>query len=267
MDASTHTSPRNGRTAHDGAAQANLDRLWEEYRQSPELEQRNRLVEAYQPLLGDIVRRFALRLPRSVDRGDLGTAANVGLISAIGGYDGDRGVPFELYAELRVRGALLDELRHQDWLPRPWRQRLERRKRAQEVLRARLGREAVDEEVAVELGLELAEYQQVFGSGLLGAPSGSSSADGPEGEGGGVLEEVQDPSTEPPTERLTREEVLSLVADRLTDQEYRLVYLRYWEELSMREIGELTGLSESRVCKMHARLLERLRERLGVDLG
>jgi len=272
LDSSTHsplqaTDPAPSGTGERAAArgrgeqQALHDRLWENYRRSPGDESRNRLVESYQYLVGDIVRRFALRLPRSVERGDLETAANVGLMSAIGGFDASRGVPFELYCEVRVRGALLDELRHQDWLPRPWRQRMERQKRAIEALRSELGREPADEEVAESMGLEVAEYQQIFGTGLLSAPAGSMSSDGGDSDGGGILEEVCDPSLEPLSDQLTREEIMSLVADRLTEQEYRLIYLRYWEDLSMREIGELCGLSESRVCKIHARLIERLRER------
>jgi DNA-directed RNA polymerase sigma subunit (sigma70/sigma32) len=92
--------------------------LWAVYREDRSDEHRNSLVEHYQPLIKEIARRFAARLPRSVDRGDLATASSFGLMSAIGGFDPERGVRFESYCELRVKGALLDELRTQDWLPR-----------------------------------------------------------------------------------------------------------------------------------------------------
>jgi RNA polymerase sigma factor for flagellar operon FliA len=243
------------------AAEPVVGLLWDAYRRFPSDEHRNLLVEVYRPVLNDIVRRFASRLPRRVDRGDLGTAAHVGLMSAIAGFDPARGVRFESYCERRVRGALLDELRTQDWLPRPWRQRIERHKRVVEQLRSQTGREPLDDEIARELGIETEEFQQLFGVGLPGAPAGSMASAESADQTVGTLDVVADTRSSPPGEKLTREELLRLVAQKLTEQEYRIVYLKYWEDLPMREIGELTGLSESRVCKIHAKLLERLKDR------
>ncbi len=242
--------------------QRELDRMWRAYRRRNEDDPRNRLVEHYQPLVRELVRRFAMRLPRSVDRGDLDTAANVGLMAAIGGFDPSRGVRFESYCELRVKGALLDELRIQDWLPRPWRARLELQKRTVERLRALGDREPLDEAVASEMHMPLDEYRHIFGCGLLDAPVAVGSD--AEGDGGPGLEIVPDTHTDAPGEKLSRDEILRLVAQKLTGQEYRLVYLKYWEELSMREIGEMMRISESRVCKIHMRLLERLKDRFRV---
>ena len=172
--------------------------LWAVYHEDRSDENRNALVEHYRPLIREIARRFAARLPRSVDRGDLDTASSFGLMSAIGGFDPERGVRFESYCELRVKGALLDELRTQDWLPRPWRHRLELQKRTLERLRRELNREPNDEEVAESMGLDLDYYLQVFGVGLPGAPTGSM----PSGEGAddGVptLEVVADPEADAP---------------------------------------------------------------------
>jgi RNA polymerase sigma factor for flagellar operon FliA len=256
--------PRRRRRSPDLALQ---QALWSTYLAAPCDEARNRLVEAYQPLASEIARRFAMRLPRSVDRGDLETAASVGLMSAVEGFDPERGVRFESYCELRVKGALLDELRTQDWLPRPWRQRLELHKRVLERLRSHKGAEPSDEEVAVAMEMGLPEYRQIFGNALPGAPTGSMPSSG---ERGGddlpaSLDIVADPHGNAPEERLTRDELLGLVTQKLTEQEQRILYLKYWEELPMREIGTLTRLSESRVCKIHARLLERLKDRLRVN--
>lgn len=234
--------------------------LWRSYWKRPSDEARNRLVEAYQGLVHDMVQRLAQRLPRSVDRGDLVTAANVGLMAAVGSFDPARRVRFEIYAEMRIRGALLDELRSQDWLPRPWRTRLDLQKRTVQGLRAELGREPNDGEVARAMGVPIAEYELLFGTGLPGTPSGSM----PAGSGDDalfLLEGLADVRAGAPGDEFTRTELLRLLAQRMTEQEYRIVYLRYWEDLSMREIGELTGISESRVCKIHARLLERLKDR------
>ena len=234
--------------------------LWDAYRDDPSDEARNRLVEAYQHLVRTVVRRFGARLPRTVDRGDLSTAGNVGLMAAIGSFDPDRSVRFESYAEMRIRGALLDELRTEDWLPRPWRQRIELQKRTLERLRSTLAREPYDEEVALEMDLPLADYEALFGTALPGAPSGSMPGSD-EGDGLAGLEVVPDTRCDQPGETLTRTELLRLVAQRMSELEYRIVYLKYWEELTMREIGLLTELSESRVCKIHARLLDRLKDR------
>jgi RNA polymerase sigma factor FliA len=235
--------------------------LWSAYWKAPTIQRRNRLVEDYQPLVREIVIRFAQRLPRTVDRGDLETAANVGLMAAVASFDPSRGVRFEAYAELRIRGAVLDELRQQDWLPRPWRTRIDLRKRTLEALRSELGREPSGVEVAQAMELPVEEYELLFGTVLPGTPGGSmpliENGDGPVSR----LDGVEDTRSDQPGELLTRSELLRLVAQRMSEVEYRIVYLKYWEELSMREIGLLTHLSESRVCKIHARLLERLKDR------
>jgi len=249
-----------------GFTHEELDRCWNEYHANRCDETRNRLVEAYQDFASAVTRRFAARLPRSVDRGDLLTAGHVGLMNAVVAFDPERGVRFESYCELRVKGALLDELRTQDWLPRPWRQRLEQKKRSIEALRAREGREPADEEVAREMGLSVDLYQQLFGVGLPGTPSGSGGHGGCDDDLFLSLEVVPDSASGDLDDGLTRDELLTLVTRGLSDQEFRILYMRYWEGLAMREIGELTGLSESRICKIHMRLIERLQERLRADL-
>ena len=243
------------------------ERLWRAYRRRSGDAERNALVENYQSLVCEIARRFASRLPRSVDPGDLATASNVGLMAAIESFDPSRCVPFESYCELRVKGALIDELRTQDWLPRPWRDRAERHKRVLERLRAQAGREPAEEDVAAELNMSLADYRRFFSFAVPGQPAGSMPSEAGGAEAVHSLDIVPDRSLEGPAEKLTREELLRLVTQRLTTQEYRIVYLKYWEELPMREIGQLEGLSESRVCKIHTRLLERLQERFRVHVG
>lgn len=227
---------------------------------------RNALVEHYQPLVRLIASALERRIPRSVERGDLETAGNVGLMSAIEAFDPARGVPFELYAEHRLRGALLDELRNLDWLPRPWRARLEARRRAIERLRAEIGREPWDEEVANALSIPLQEYRQDYGPALVDGPVTPTWGEDGNATGGPTLEGVADQGREAPEERLTRDDLLRLVAQKLSVLEYRLVYLKYWEEMPLREIGTVLGLSESRVCKIHMALLDRLRDKLGPDL-
>lgn len=271
--ASTTTSSKARSAAESAAliaqvqlADENQRPLWGAYLSAPSDETRNALVEAYQPMMGRTVGRFLSRLPRTIDRGDLMTAANVGLIRSVESYDPTRGVRFESYCERRVRGALLDELRAQDWLPRPWRLKVERHKRARASLRATHGRKPSDSEVAAELGMDLGDYERTYGTGLPGAPSGSMPSGRGEDEAAGGIDVVPDSSQTDPHDRLRDEELIGLVAQKLSEVEYRLVYLKYWEELPMREIGLLLGLSESRVCKIHAKLLNRLKDRFRVDL-
>ena len=137
-------------------------------------------------------------------------------------------------------------------------------KRVVERLRADLERAPLDHEVAEVLGLGVVEYQVLFGVGLPGTPSGSSHYEESDESASGI-DVVADPRTDAPEERMRRDELMSLLAQRLSVQEYRIVYLKYWEDMPMRAIGELTGLSESRVCKIHTRLIDRLRDRLGVQ--
>lgn len=235
--------------------------LWRAYFASDgAADQRNELVCAYGGLVRQIAGRFVARLPRSVDRDDLLNAGQLGLISAIGSFEPERGIRFEAYAEVRVRGALLDELRTQDWLPRPFRRRFERRKRVIEKLRRELGQEPHDDEVAEALGIDPAEYQVLFGVDLPGA--GSTGVSRPETqEPLKQLEAVEDREEPSADERLGDEELLALISESLTEQEFRVLYLRYWQDKPLRVIGEHLSLSESRVSKIHARTLERLGER------
>ena len=249
------------RMADERRNRRQLESLWRAFRRTRAVPERNALVEAYQQLVRDLARRFASRLPRSVDGGDLATAANVGLMAAIESFDHTRRVPFESYCELRVKGALVDELRAQDWLPRPYRARVEQHKRALERLRSSLGRDPSHDELAHALDVSLVEYRRNVAAALPGAPAGSMPASAHSEEALHSLDVVPDPSLEHPGDKLGRDELLHLVTQKLSAQESRIVYLKYWEELPMREIGELEGLSESRVCKIHMRLLARLQER------
>ena len=240
------------------------EHLWRLYRQLPSDAHRNQLVEHYQSLVDATVAQFAKRLPNRVDRGDLGMAANLGVMTAIKGFDPERGVQFEFYCRRRIRGALLDELRAQDWLPRAWRQLVKRRKRALDQLGAGRHGQVRDEDVAQQMGMTVDSYSSIFGPALPDAPTGSG-FDAHGDASGDLLEVIPDMRLAAPGEVLTREELLQVVTQKLTDKESRIIHLRYWEELSMREIGEMLDLSESRVCKIHVRLIDRLRERFGEE--
>jgi len=255
----THTTTQPlPQTSAGSPVESELARLWMRYRARPSRRVRNRLVELYQPHALSYARRFAARLPQHVDRGDLETAASFGLIAAIEAFDPARGISFEAYCDLRVRGALLDELRNLDWMPRLVRARSEELRRLRESLRAQLEREPTDADLAQALGLSLEEFDEGFSS--IARQSCAPDAE--------QLDVLVDPRSDPRSEPgtvLEQDELYRLVYARLSRLESRIVHLRYWEERSLREIGTRLSMSESQVCKIHQRVLERLKTGLHVE--
>jgi len=238
-----------------------LTLLWGEYRQSEKLETRNALIEYYRPHAVRVARKVKARLPRSVDIGDLESAGDVGLIQAIQAFDPTRGVPFEAFCEHRVRGAILDELRRHDWLPRPVRNRLNRRKDLVEDLRKELGREPTEEETAQALGIDLAEYHRDYGNGkdtpmLAGGKRGVE-----DGDAEGTLDFYEDPRADGPDTETHCREVLNLISRTLDDESRHILFMRYFEGRSLKDIGERCEISQSRVSKILGRIMERLKER------
>ena len=144
-----------------------LSRLWSEYRDDERIEARNALIEYYRPFANMVARRLKSKLPRSVEYGDLESAGDVGLIQAVQKFDPSRGVPFEAFCNYRVRGAIIDELRRHDWVPRPMRTRLNRLKQVVQELRSELEREPSEPEIAAAIGVDLEEYHQKYGGGAM----------------------------------------------------------------------------------------------------
>ncbi len=241
-----------------------LDRLWKECCTGNRIEARNALIEFYRPFANKVVRRVRARLPRSVEVGDLEGAGDVGLIQAIQNFDPERGVPFEAFCEHRVRGAILDELRRHDWLPRPLRNRLNRRRDAIDELRTELGRGPNDGEIAERLGLELGVYLEKFGAGK-DVPVLAASKTGGEAESG--LEFLEDPKAQLPLEDAHRRELLEVISATLDDEGRAILYKRFFEGRSLKEIGRDLELSQSRVSKILGRLLERLKDRFEGKVG
>lgn len=204
---------------------------------------RNRLVEAYLSYAEGIGHNMWEGLPKSVDRSDIMSAAGMGLLCAVKDYDLSFGVRFTTYLTRRVRGAVLDRLRELDWLPRPFRTRAGGRKRLVDRLEQELGREITDADIIERGKGELVERPHPV------MPAGANYG---EEEDNPALDHV--PVEFNVEDRVDREYVCEL-RERLNDQSRMIIYLKYWEELPMREIGRLMGLSESRVCRVHAEVL------------
>jgi len=240
------------------------ERLWNSYKRTGDSQVRNRLILRYLPLVKYISDRIFQRLPRRVDIRDLRSAGIFGLIRAIDAFDMSRGIKFETYCSVRVRGSILDELRAQDWVPRPVRSRTQRLKEAQEELRSELGRNATDLEVGAKLGVDQKEVRSLGRETMATTfVSLSSGSDDDDGEGGySRLDLLAGGEDTDPVDRLQRADIAELINRNLDVKERQVLILYYYEALTMREIGRFMNLSESRVCQIHTRIMERLKEEL-----
>ncbi len=227
----------------------------------------DKLIVEYAPLIKFIAQRIAVRLPPHIELDDLTSAGVMGLIDAIGKFDPSKDTQFKTYAEIRVRGAILDELRSLDWVPRSVRQRATEISQAYAAVEQRMGRAATDEEIASELGLPLEEFYKQLGN-AKSAPLLSIEdlgGMGKDGEKRDIMEVLAgSPDTDPQMMARVSEvrEIIGRAIDQLPEKERLLVSLYYYEELTMKEIGEVLGITESRVSQLHTRAVMRLRGKL-----
>jgi RNA polymerase sigma factor for flagellar operon FliA len=238
---------------------APVEELWAAYLAAPTRALRDRLVVHYTPLLRAVAHRLGSALPSYVEVADLVQCGVFGLMDAVERFDPERCPRFESYAVPRIRGAILDELRAQDWVPRTVRGRVRELERAQERLEARLRRAATDAELAQELGLPVEEVR------TLGRQVQLISVEALDENSGGVSELLADDSAPDPMAVVQASETLRQLAvavAQLGERDRAVVRLYYVENRTLAEIGSLLGVTESRVCQLHARLVGRLRGRL-----
>ena len=243
--------------------------LWRKYRANRDRQLRDRLILTYAPLVKFVAGRLGSGLPAHVDEGDLVSYGLLGLIGAIERYDPDRDVKFETYAIARIKGSIIDELRAMDWVPRSVRARARDIERAIGELEAQSGRAPSEEEIAAKLGVS----QDELGENLLEI-SRSSIAALDElwtiSSGGGdqvalidTIEDTQGPEPQTALAQTEMREALGEAIARLPEREKLVVTLYYYEELTLREIGEVLGVTESRVSQLHTKAILRLKARLG----
>jgi len=245
--------------------QANSD-LWDRYIATRDPGLRSDLILQYSPLVKYVMGRLAISLPAIVDYEDILSFGTIGLIEAVERFDNDKGVKFETYAISRIRGAIIDALRSLDRLPRSVRQKSKDSAEAILQLTTSLGREPTDQEVATSLGLTLEVYRKhlVDASWVTVSLDAMGGSDDDEDGGSGDIG-VADPDTEDFSINLEQQELIGDLADAirdLPDREQLILSLYYKEELTMREVSRVLGISESRVCQLHARALGRLRAQI-----
>jgi len=225
---------------------------------------REELVRRHAGLVKLIASRIGGHLPDHVDREDLISAGILGLLKAIDRYDPARGVKFETYATPVIRGEIMELLREKDWAPRTIRRRARQVAEAVARLEARLGRPPTAQEIADELGVSMEEYERILkdtSQATLLSFEELFAGDDEDGNGMRHLEPTSDPDDNP-LAVLEREELRRIVADaveRLPEREKLVVALYYQENMTLKEIGEVLGVTESRVCQIHSQAMARLR--------
>jgi RNA polymerase sigma factor for flagellar operon FliA len=241
--------------------------LWLEYRRTQDKAIRDRLIVNYAPLVKYVAGRLGSGLPAHVDEGDLVSYGLLGLINAIDRFDPERDIKFETYAIARIRGSIIDELRALDWVPRSVRSRAREIERAIRELECKLGRAPNDEEIAAKVGLtadELEESLTDISRSSIAALDELWSTSG-DGDQVSLLDTLEDEGSAQPAEALDETEIREALAEaisRLPEREKLVVTLYYYEELTLREIGEVLGVTESRVSQLHTKAVLRLRSRL-----
>ncbi len=249
-----------------------LQDLWRRYKSTSDERARERLVVAYSPLVKYVAGRMSSGLPSHVEEGDLISYGLGGLISAIERFDLTREIKFETYAITRIRGAIIDELRNLDWVPRSVRARARQIERVNMKLEARFQRAPTDEEMAGELEVTVDEFQesllQISNSTIVALDELWNVQDAT-GDQVSLLDTLPDRDAPDPEQLIDQSELRDRIADAiaaLPEREKLVVALYYYENLTLREIGEVLGVTESRVSQLHTKAVLRLRSKLQTEL-
>jgi RNA polymerase sigma factor for flagellar operon FliA len=245
--------------------------LWKRYKTEDDRHARERLVLAYSPLVKYVAGKMGSGLPSYVDDADLISYGLTGLISAIERFEPSREIKFETYAMSRIKGAIIDELRLMDWVPRSVRMRAREFERANAKLEHKLHRAPTDQELADELDVtpeELQEHiQQISNSAVIALDELWSVSDSSGGQVS-LLDTIEDPHAADPEksfDAVTVKEQVAEAISRLPEREKLVIALYYYENLTLREIGEVLGVTESRVSQLHTKAVLRLKSRLQDD--
>jgi RNA polymerase sigma factor for flagellar operon FliA len=229
------------------------------------------LIKEYSPLIKFIAQKIAVRLPSNIELDDLISAGVIGLMDAIEKYDSSRDNKFKTYAEFRIRGAMLDELRAQDWVPRSIRDKAKLLDKTIVQLEAELGRLASDEEIASALGVTIDEFHgivnQVRPVSLLPIDQSTSFSNTDKKS---IMDILEGSRTNSPFNQLNVKSIKDVVAtaiEELPERQRLVLSLYYYEDLNLKEIGQVLRVTESRVSQLHAQAVTRLRARLSATIG
>ena len=249
--------------------EAGRSKLWNEYHKNKAPELREKLILEYAPLVKLVAGRLSMYLGFNVEYDDLVGYGIFGLIDAIDKFDLMKDVKFETYASVRIRGAILDQIRKMDWIPRTIRQKQKKIEAAIHEIEKEQGHPASDTEIASKLGISDDEYVNWQNQmKVTGVVSLNEFMD----QGSDIPEDANNRSAGfvKPEEAVEKEELKKMLAESLgllTDKEKKVILLYYYEELTLKEISEVLEVSESRVSQLHTKALQKMREKLGNYLG
>jgi RNA polymerase sigma factor for flagellar operon FliA len=251
-----------------GDVEESLRRLWEQYKESGDAGLRERLILHYSPLVKYVAGRVSVGLPPNIEQSDLVSYGVFGLIDAIDKFDIERSIKFETYAITRIRGAIIDELRSIDWVPRSVRYKAREVEKAYARLEADLHRTPTEAEVAAEMGISQSDLQSIFSQVSfvnVVALDELLNVGGEKGDKLSLVDTLEDPRAEDPVMAFEGEEtkfLLSRAINQLSEREKIVVTLYYYEGLTLAEIGKVLGVTESRICQMHTKAVLQLRGKL-----
>jgi RNA polymerase sigma factor FliA len=254
--------------AEKSAAEAALRELWQDFKKTGEGPLRERLILHYSPLVKYVAGRLGVGLPPNIEQADLVSYGIFGLIDAIEKFDLERAIKFETYAISRIRGAIIDELRAIDWIPRSVRYKAREVEKAYASLEAQLHRTPSEAEVAGEMGIKLEDLHQIFSQVSfvnVVALDELLSVGGEKGDKLSLVDTLEDTKAEDPVLAFESEETKFLLAkaiNTLPEREKIVVTLYYYEGLTLAEIGQVLGVTESRICQMHTKAVLQLRGKL-----
>jgi RNA polymerase sigma factor FliA len=254
--------------AEKSAAEAALRELWQDFKKTGDAALRERLILHYSPLVKYVAGRVGVGLPPNIEQADLVSYGIFGLIDAIVKFDLERAIKFETYAISRIRGAIIDELRAIDWIPRSVRYKAREIERAYAALEAELHRSPSEAEVAARLGITLDELHQVFSQVSyvnVVALDELLTVGGEKGDKLSLVDTLEDTKAEDPVAAFESEETKFMLAraiDQLPEREKIVVTLYYYEGLTLAEIGRVLGVTESRICQMHTKAVLQLRAKM-----
>src|SRR5436305_7217913 len=256
------------KAAEKDAVEAAIRALWQEFKGSGEPRLRERLILHYSPLVKYVAGRVGVGLPPNIEQADLVSYGIFGLIDAIEKFDISRAIKFETYAISRIKGAIIDELRAIDWIPRSVRYKAREVEKAYAALEARLHRTPTEPEVAEELGIGLDELHTIFSQVSFVnviALDELLNVGGERGDKLSLVDTLEDTKAEDPVQAFETEETKYLLAraiNTLPEREKIVVTLYYYEGLTLAEIGQVLGVTESRICQMHTKAVLQLRAKL-----
>ncbi|MCF7913646.1 MAG: RNA polymerase sigma factor WhiG [Spirochaetaceae bacterium] len=243
------------------------EELWELYRKNQDPKIRDMFVKQYAPLVKYVAGKVAVGMPHNVDFDDLVGFGVFGLIDAINKYDPDKHVKFKTYAVTRIRGAIFDELRSIDWVPRSVRQKSREIEDTVHRLEASLGRSATDKEIAAELGMSESDFQKtmmkISGTSILSLNDVWYSSE--ENDSISIVDSIESPQSLNPDTIVEKEEIKRVIVqaiDELPEKEKKVLVLYYYEDLTLKEIGKVLEVTESRISQLHTKAIIRLRSKL-----